>query len=163
MAEDTQVVCRFVTRMPEEYRITATPFAVPARLSRYGLSEVVNHLLSLGKQITTLVLLVSIRFSTPHNSRQTQVLRQVVQEDIGNVARLWPSEVIQDNGFLFHTNRSNCLRTDLETKAFQADWVLSSDHLLSSHQVATLCTCECLHRAAARVGASGNLRRTSRL
>jgi ribosome biogenesis protein YTM1 len=49
MAEDTQVVCRFVTRMPEEFRITETPFAVPARLSRYGLSEVVNHLLNLGK------------------------------------------------------------------------------------------------------------------
>jgi len=47
MAEDTQVVCRFVTRMPEEFRITETPFAVPARLSRYGLSEVVNHLLNL--------------------------------------------------------------------------------------------------------------------
>lgn len=46
--ENTQVMCRFVTRMSEQFRITPTPIAVPAKLTRYGLSEVVNHLLNLG-------------------------------------------------------------------------------------------------------------------
>jgi hypothetical protein len=46
--EETQVLCKFVTRMPEEYRVTSTAIAVPATLTRYGLSEVVNHLLNLG-------------------------------------------------------------------------------------------------------------------
>ena len=45
---ETQVLCRFVTRMPEAYRVTSTAIAVPATLTRYGLSEVVNHLLNLG-------------------------------------------------------------------------------------------------------------------
>eukprot|EP00854_Cymbomonas_tetramitiformis_P004895 gene4895-5977_t len=47
--EDAQVLSRFVTRMPEEYRVTDTPIAVPSRITRYGLSEVVNHLLALEK------------------------------------------------------------------------------------------------------------------
>ena len=46
--EEAQVTCRFVTKMPPEFHITTTPFAVPARLTRYGLSEVVNHLLGNG-------------------------------------------------------------------------------------------------------------------
>ena len=35
---------RFFTKY-EKYRITDAPFAVPSKLGRYGLSEVVNHLL----------------------------------------------------------------------------------------------------------------------
>ena len=35
---------RFITRY-DKYRITDAPFAVPSKLGRYGLSEVVNHLL----------------------------------------------------------------------------------------------------------------------
>lgn len=45
--EDVQITCRFVTRLPEKYRIAPTPLAVPGKLTRYGLSEVVNHLLAL--------------------------------------------------------------------------------------------------------------------
>lgn len=51
MAEEAQVTCRFTTRLPEKLRITTTPFAVPARLTRYGLSEVVNHLLAHDKPV----------------------------------------------------------------------------------------------------------------
>lgn len=47
-AEETQITCKFVTRLPEKYRISPTPFAVPGKLTRYGLSEVINHLLDLG-------------------------------------------------------------------------------------------------------------------
>ena len=46
--EETQITCKFVTRLPEKYRISPTPFAVPGKLTRYGLSEVINHLLALG-------------------------------------------------------------------------------------------------------------------
>lgn len=45
--EDVQITCRFVTRLPEKFRIAPTPLAVPGKLTRYGLSEVVNHLLAL--------------------------------------------------------------------------------------------------------------------
>ena len=39
----------FETSLPSELKVTTTPFAVPARLSRLGLSEVINHLLELPK------------------------------------------------------------------------------------------------------------------
>ena len=45
VGEDVQITCRFVTRLPEKFRIAPTPLAVPGKLTRYGLSEVVNHLL----------------------------------------------------------------------------------------------------------------------
>jgi ribosome biogenesis protein YTM1 len=45
-AEDFQVRVRFVTEF-DEYRIEDTPFALPASLNRAGLSNVINHLLSL--------------------------------------------------------------------------------------------------------------------
>lgn len=48
MAEEVQVTCRFTTKLPDRLRITDTPFAVPSRLTRYGLSEVVNHLIGHG-------------------------------------------------------------------------------------------------------------------
>jgi ribosome biogenesis protein YTM1 len=41
---DHKVRVRFTTGY-EKYRITDAPFAVPSKLGRYGLSEVVNHLL----------------------------------------------------------------------------------------------------------------------
>ena len=47
VGEDVQITCRFVTRLPEKFRIAPTPLAVPGKLTRYGLSEVVNHLLAL--------------------------------------------------------------------------------------------------------------------
>lgn len=46
-AEEVQISCKFVTRLPEQYRIAPTPIAVPGKLTRYGLSEVINHLLNL--------------------------------------------------------------------------------------------------------------------
>lgn len=47
-AAGADVRVRFVTKL-DEYRVTETPFAVPARLTRRGLSEVVNHLLGRGE------------------------------------------------------------------------------------------------------------------
>ena len=35
----------FTTKLPQEYVVTSMPIAIPARLSRLGLSEVVNTLL----------------------------------------------------------------------------------------------------------------------
>ena len=46
-SEEVQISCKFVTRLPEQYRIAPTPIAVPGKLTRYGLSEVINHLLNL--------------------------------------------------------------------------------------------------------------------
>ena len=48
-AEEVQISCKFVTRLPEQYRIAPTPIAVPGKLTRYGLSEVINHLLNAEK------------------------------------------------------------------------------------------------------------------
>ena len=45
-AADAQVRVCFVTK-DARYRVTETPFAVPSHLSRYGLSQVINHLLDL--------------------------------------------------------------------------------------------------------------------
>ena len=39
-----QIRARFVTNHAE-YRISDAPFAIPAKLGRKGLSEVINHLL----------------------------------------------------------------------------------------------------------------------
>lgn len=46
--EGPQVRVKFVTKN-ESIRVTETPFAVPARLNRQGLSQVVNHLLNTDK------------------------------------------------------------------------------------------------------------------
>eukprot|EP00897_Mesotaenium_endlicherianum_P005871 jgi/Mesen1/5311/ME000264S04333 len=48
-AEDRQVQVRFDTRLPNHLKVPSTPYAVPARLTRYGLSEVVNTILGLEK------------------------------------------------------------------------------------------------------------------
>ena len=44
-AGDVNVAVSFVTRLPERYRVSEGAIEVPGRLTRYGLSEVVNHLL----------------------------------------------------------------------------------------------------------------------
>jgi hypothetical protein len=41
------VEVRFVTKL-EQFRVTETPFRLPVQLARFGLSGVINHLLSLG-------------------------------------------------------------------------------------------------------------------
>jgi ribosome biogenesis protein YTM1 len=43
--DERQVTLRLTTQLPERFRVPATALAVPARLTRYGLSEVVNTLL----------------------------------------------------------------------------------------------------------------------
>ncbi|GJP33275.1 hypothetical protein CLOM_g17823 [Closterium sp. NIES-68] len=43
--DDRQVQVRFTTRLPAHLTVPSTPFAVPVRLTRYGLSEVINTLL----------------------------------------------------------------------------------------------------------------------
>ena len=45
VAEEPTVEVRFVTRLGAEYRVPDMPFRVPVRLTRHGLSEIVNHLL----------------------------------------------------------------------------------------------------------------------
>jgi hypothetical protein len=48
MAEDLQVLAKFVTKLPKELQVSGNAVAVPVTLKRYGLSQVVNHLLALG-------------------------------------------------------------------------------------------------------------------
>ncbi|GFR50504.1 hypothetical protein Agub_g12769, partial [Astrephomene gubernaculifera] len=47
MAEETQVLVKFITKLPAHLRVPETPVAVPATLKRYGLSQIINHLLAL--------------------------------------------------------------------------------------------------------------------
>ena len=42
---DVQIAVSFVTRLPDAYRVSESAIEVPGKLTRYGLSEVVNHLL----------------------------------------------------------------------------------------------------------------------
>jgi len=44
--DDVDVAVSFVTRLPDEYKVSASAIDVPGSLTRYGLSEVVNHLLA---------------------------------------------------------------------------------------------------------------------
>ncbi|KAI3402657.1 YTM1 [Candida oxycetoniae] len=51
MSEDkNQIKIKFITNEPEELKVEETPLYVPISLKRYGLSEVVNHLLGNDKQ-----------------------------------------------------------------------------------------------------------------
>lgn len=43
-----QVTVKLTTRLPARLRVPPTALAVPAALTRHGLSQVVNSLLSLG-------------------------------------------------------------------------------------------------------------------
>ncbi|GLI64919.1 hypothetical protein VaNZ11_008313, partial [Volvox africanus] len=47
MAEETQVLVKFVTKLPAHLKVPEAPVAVPASLKRYGLSQIINHLLAL--------------------------------------------------------------------------------------------------------------------
>ena len=51
----------FEKSLPDEFKVTTTPFAVPARLSRLGLSEIINHLLEFSKVCYILNILWSIQ------------------------------------------------------------------------------------------------------
>jgi hypothetical protein len=46
--EASQVTLKLTTKLPARLRVPPNVLAVPARLTRYGLSEVVNSLLTLG-------------------------------------------------------------------------------------------------------------------
>mmetsp|Transcript_18238 Transcript_18238/g.51079 ORF Transcript_18238/g.51079 Transcript_18238/m.51079 type:complete len:442 (-) Transcript_18238:221-1546(-) len=45
--EDTQLLCCFVTKLGEEFRVPEEPVSIPANIGRYGLSQIVNAMLSL--------------------------------------------------------------------------------------------------------------------
>ena len=45
-ASEAQVQVQFVTKLEDRWRVTEAPIQLPTRLTRFGLSEVVNHLLS---------------------------------------------------------------------------------------------------------------------
>jgi len=45
--DEEQVQVSFTTTLPDEYRVPESSVLVPAHLSRYGLSEVINFLLEL--------------------------------------------------------------------------------------------------------------------
>lgn len=47
----SQVTLRLTTQLPKNLCVPDQPLAVPARLTRYGLSEVVNSLLRLGASL----------------------------------------------------------------------------------------------------------------
>ncbi len=51
VATERVVQVRFTTKLPPQLRVVATPFSVPAKLTRYGLSDVVNSLLGLGMYV----------------------------------------------------------------------------------------------------------------
>eukprot|EP00884_Botryococcus_braunii_P014113 jgi/Botrbrau1/22702/Bobra.0132s0041.1 len=53
-AEDAQITCSFITKLPPDLRIPETPLAVPANVTRLGLSTVINHLLGFGANVDTL-------------------------------------------------------------------------------------------------------------
>ena len=42
---EESIEVKFVTRLGEKWRVTDTPFSVPISLTRYGLSEIINHLI----------------------------------------------------------------------------------------------------------------------
>ncbi|CAK0736467.1 hypothetical protein CVIRNUC_000750 [Coccomyxa viridis] len=48
--EETQISCRFITKLPDVYRVPPSTVAVPSQLHRYGLSQIINHLLALEPQ-----------------------------------------------------------------------------------------------------------------
>lgn len=48
---ERQIQVRFVTKLPPALRVVTSAFAIPAKLGRYGLSEVVNTLLGLGNDL----------------------------------------------------------------------------------------------------------------
>ncbi len=61
--DEAQIRVSFKTHH-EKYKVTETPFAVPLRLTRYGLSEVINHLLNFSTPIPFDFLIQSIFLRT---------------------------------------------------------------------------------------------------
>jgi hypothetical protein len=49
--DKTNVQVRFVTKLPENMRVSQDPIALPATLTRFALSEIINHLLALSKSL----------------------------------------------------------------------------------------------------------------
>mmetsp|Transcript_31071 Transcript_31071/g.80912 ORF Transcript_31071/g.80912 Transcript_31071/m.80912 type:complete len:326 (+) Transcript_31071:128-1105(+) len=47
MDEEKQILVKFVTKLPAELKVSEAPVAVPTTLKRYGLSQIINHLLGL--------------------------------------------------------------------------------------------------------------------
>ncbi|KAF5837496.1 WD40-repeat-containing domain protein [Dunaliella salina] len=47
MDEEKQILVKFVTKLPVELKVSEAPVAVPTTLKRYGLSQIINHLLGL--------------------------------------------------------------------------------------------------------------------
>ena len=48
-ATEPQVQVRFTTKLEARFRVTEAPIQLPTRLTRHGLSEVINHLLNAEK------------------------------------------------------------------------------------------------------------------
>ena len=95
--EETQISCRFITKLPDVYRVPTSTVvripacsrpeseillknlyyaflipiacwnsqAVPSQLHRYGLSQIINHLLALGEALPHLSATHRVRCSHP--------------------------------------------------------------------------------------------------
>lgn len=50
-ADDKQILVRFVSKLPAELRVPEAPVAIPTTLKRYGLSQIINHMLGLGEPL----------------------------------------------------------------------------------------------------------------
>ena len=48
---EPQVQVRFTTKLEARFRVTEAPIQLPTRLTRHGLSEVINHLLNAEKPV----------------------------------------------------------------------------------------------------------------
>lgn len=45
----TQVTCKFVTKLPKVWKVPEQLLAVPAQITRHGLSEIINQMLGTGE------------------------------------------------------------------------------------------------------------------
>ncbi|OQR95170.1 hypothetical protein ACHHYP_00234 [Achlya hypogyna] len=78
--EGAQIRVKFVTKNPE-IRVTETPFAVPIKLARAGLSQVVNHLLATAEP-------KPFDFLIDDNFLRTTLEKYVVQNNLNDEAVL---------------------------------------------------------------------------
>jgi hypothetical protein len=74
-----KIQIQFVTHLPEAFAVPQTPFEVPAKFSRLGLSEIINHLLRL-EHTVPFDFLINGEFlrSSLHAWRQHQGTEQTV-------------------------------------------------------------------------------------
>lgn len=110
---EAQVQVRFHTRQ-KKHAVTDTPILVPSRLRRYGLSEIINHLLATGKP-----LLYHNRYSYPtlslHHPQQNELSR-LISLSTGNFCErvcrhTWTNMVYQQCASVLTTlsmNPSHC-------------------------------------------------------